>query len=173
MAQTQTFTHRKSSSRRRSGRLTRLLRGLSVSVLVTLIGVALFSLLMQWMRPSDSVIRVFNQILKLASIALGVLAAVGRGGEKGLIRGAAVGLCYMGLGVALSGITVFVVEGSIALLASVVAPYLGEAVVNEITFVGSLLIVGISLNLLGATKLRILNMVPAILLPILLCRFMG
>ena len=81
MAQTQTFTHRKSSSRRRSGRLTRLLRGLSVSVLVTLIGVALFSLLMQWMRPSDSVIRVFNQILKLVSIALGVLAAVGRGGE--------------------------------------------------------------------------------------------
>ena len=79
----------------------------------------------------------------------------------------------MGLGVALSGVTVFAVEGSIALLASLVAPFLGEAVVNEITFVGSLLIVGISLNLLGATKLRILNMVPAILLPILLCRFMG
>lgn len=78
----------------------------------------------------------------------------------------------LGLGVALSGITVFVVEGGIALLAAVVAPYLGEAVVNEITFVGSLLIVGISLNLLGVTKLRILNMVPAILLPILLCQFM-
>ena len=79
----------------------------------------------------------------------------------------------LGLDVALSGLTVLAVEGSIALLASVVAPYLGEAVVNEITFVGSLLIVGISLNLLGVTKLRILNMVPAILLPILLCRFMG
>ena len=78
----------------------------------------------------------------------------------------------LGLGVALSGISVFVVEGGIALLASVVAPYLGDAVVNEITFVGSLLIVGISLNLLGITKLRILNMVPAIFLPILLCRFM-
>ena len=78
----------------------------------------------------------------------------------------------LGLGVALSGLMVFAVEGSIALLASVVAPYLGEAVVNEITFVGSLLIVGISLNLLDITKLRILNMVPAILLPILLCRFM-
>ena len=78
----------------------------------------------------------------------------------------------LGLGVALSGLMVFAVEGSIALLASVVEPYLGEAVVNEITFVGSLLIVGISLNLLGITKLRILNMVPAILLPILLCRFM-
>lgn len=78
----------------------------------------------------------------------------------------------LGLGVALSGVTVFVVEGAIALLASVVTPYLGDVVVNEITFVGSLLIVGISLNLLGITKLRILNMVPAIFLPILLCRFM-
>ena len=86
--------------------------------------------------------------------------------------GALVFASTMGLGVALSGVTVFVVEGSMALLASLVAPYLGEAVVNEITFVGSLLIVGISLNLLGVTKLRILNMVPAILLPILLCRFM-
>ena len=86
--------------------------------------------------------------------------------------GALVFASTMGLGVALSGVTVFVAEGSMALLASLVAPYLGEAVVNEITFVGSLLIVGISLNLLGITKLRILNMVPAILLPILLCRFM-
>lgn len=86
--------------------------------------------------------------------------------------GALVFASTMGLGVALSGVTVLVAEGSMALLASLVAPFLGEAVVNEITFVGSLLIVGISLNLLGVTNLRILNMVPAILLPILLCRFM-
>lgn len=86
--------------------------------------------------------------------------------------GALVFASTMGLGVALSGVTVLVAEGSMALLASLVAPFLGEAVVNEITFVGSLLIAGISLNLLGVTKLRILNMVPAILLPILLCRFM-
>ncbi len=94
--------------------------------------------------------------------------------SKSVIAGVAsiVFASTLGLGVALSGLMVFAVEGSIALLASVVAPYLGEAVVNEITFVGSLLIVGISLNLLDITKLRILNMVPAILLPILLCRFM-
>lgn len=92
--------------------------------------------------------------------------------SKAVIDGvaSAVFASTMGLGVALSGVTVFAVEGSIALLASLVAPFLGEAVVNEITFVGSLLIVGISLNLLGLTKLRILNMVPAILLPVLLCR---
>ena len=38
--------------------------------------------------------------------------------------------------------------------------------------VGSVLIVGISLNLLGVTKLKVMNYVPAIFLPILLCSFM-
>ena len=37
---------------------------------------------------------------------------------------------------------------------------------------GSILIVGISLNLLGVTKLKVMNYVPAIFLPILLCYFM-
>lgn len=78
-----------------------ILKGLGMAVLVTLIGVAVFALLMQWIRPSDGIVRVFNQMLKLAAIAAGVWTAVGRGGESGLIRGAAVGLMYMALGVAL------------------------------------------------------------------------
>lgn len=86
--------------------------------------------------------------------------------------GAVVFASTLGLGVALSGIVVFAVEGSVALLASLVAPYLGDAVINEITFAGSLLIIGISLNIMGVTKLRILNMVPAIFLPIILCLFL-
>ena len=78
----------------------------------------------------------------------------------------------LGIGVAFAGISVFVVEGSITLLASLVAPLLTEVVVNEITFVGSLLILGISGNLLGITKLKLLNMMPAVFLPLLLCQFM-
>ncbi len=77
------------------------LKGLGVAVIVTLGGVALFALLMQWIRPSEGVVRAFNQILKLASIAAGVWTAVGRGGEGGLTRGALVGGAYMALGVAL------------------------------------------------------------------------
>jgi Na+/H+ antiporter NhaD/arsenite permease-like protein len=45
-------------------------------------------------------------------------------------------------------------------------------VLVTITFVGSLLILGISGNLLGLTKLRLLNMIPAMFLPILFCQFM-
>ena len=103
MTQTRAAAHRKHTHRNTKG-VGRLLRGLGVSILTTLVGVALFSLLMQWVKPSDGVIRVFNQVLKLLSIALGVWSAVGRGGEKGLMRGAAVGLGYMGLGMALYAI---------------------------------------------------------------------
>ena len=78
----------------------------------------------------------------------------------------------MGIGVAFAGVSVFVIEGGISLLASLVAPLLTEVVINEITFVGSLLILGISFNLLGITKLKLLNMMPAMFLPLLLCQFM-
>lgn len=78
----------------------------------------------------------------------------------------------MGVGVAFAGVSVFVIEGGISLLASLVAPLLTEVVINEITFVGSLLILGISFNLLGITKLKLLNMMPAMFLPLLLCQFM-
>lgn len=79
----------------------RLLRGLLCAIGVTLLGVLLFALLMQWLRPSDTVVRVVNQALKLAAIVLGVWVFVGKGGEKGLVRGALLGLLYMGLGVCL------------------------------------------------------------------------
>ena len=37
------------------------------------------------------------------------------------------------------------------------------------TCVGSLLIVALSFNMLGITKIKVMNLVPAIFLPILLC----
>ena len=98
MAQTRTARRRRSAA---PSPWLRLLRGLGVAVLTTLLGVAVFALLMQWIKPSEGAVRIFNQVLKLASIVAGVWAAVGRGSDGGLIRGAAVGLMYMAAGVAL------------------------------------------------------------------------
>ncbi len=82
----------------------------------------------------------------------------------------------MGIGVAFAGVSVLLIEGGIALLASLAATFAGtlltEVVINEITFVGSLLILGISGNLLGLTKLKLLNMMPALFLPLLFCQFL-
>ena len=79
----------------------------------------------------------------------------------------------LGIGVAFSGVAVLIYQGLISLSASFIAPYLGgDAVIAEMTCVGSLLIAALSLNMLGITKIKVMNLVPACLLPIFLCRFM-
>ena len=78
----------------------------------------------------------------------------------------------MGVGVMLSAAFVFVYQGTITLAAQWVAPFLTETIIAEMTCVGSVIIIGIALNLLGITKLKVMNYVPAIFIPILLCQFM-
>ena len=78
----------------------------------------------------------------------------------------------MGVGVALSAVPIFLYQGAIALGASFIEPFLTAAVIAEMKCVGSILITGLALNLLGLTKIKVVNYVPAIFLPILLCTFM-
>ncbi|WP_251447259.1 DUF554 domain-containing protein [Vermiculatibacterium agrestimuris] len=75
----------------------------------------------------------------------------------------------MGVGVTFSTIPIFVYEGALVLLAGAVGPYLGEAVVTEMSAVGGAIIVGIAINMMGLSesKFRVGNMLPAIFLPIL------
>ena len=78
----------------------------------------------------------------------------------------------LGIGVMLSAAFVFVFQGAIVLLAQAVEPFLSDAVIAEMTCVGSLLIVAIGLNILGITKLKVMNYMPAVFIPIVLCLFM-
>lgn len=75
----------------------------------------------------------------------------------------------LGFGVMLSAAIVLVYQGGITLLAAWMAPLLNDVIINEMTAVGSLLIIGIGLNVLGVTRLKLMNYVPAIFLPILFC----
>lgn len=75
----------------------------------------------------------------------------------------------LGVGVLFSASLVFVYQGVITVLAQWLAPLLTDTVVNEMTCVGSVIIIGLALNMLGITKLRVMNYVPAILIPIVLC----
>lgn len=77
-----------------------------------------------------------------------------------------------GIGVPLSAIAVFAYEALVTLAASVLAPLLSDVVIAEMTCVGSLMIIGLSLNMLKLTKIKVMNFIPAVFLPILLCRFM-
>ncbi len=75
----------------------------------------------------------------------------------------------LGAGVLLSAVSVLLYQGAITLLAHAVEPYLTTAVVAEMTCVGSLLIVGLALNLLNITKIKVANFLPAVVLPCVLC----
>lgn len=78
----------------------------------------------------------------------------------------------LGIGVVCTAVPVFLWEGLIAVLASLLSPLLGAEVIAEINAVGSLLLAAMGLNMLDITKIRLMNMVPAIFFPLLLCRFL-
>ncbi|MBR5527637.1 MAG: DUF554 domain-containing protein [Clostridia bacterium] len=83
--------------------------------------------------------------------------------------GAIVFASSLGVGVLFSAAFIFVYQGSITLLAVYIKPFLNETVINEMTCVGSLLIMALGLNMLGITKIKVMNYIPAVFLPILLC----
>ena len=74
----------------------------------------------------------------------------------------------MGIGVLLSSVFVLVFQGSIALVANIVGQGLSDAVIATMSSVGSVLIVGLGLNVMGVTKLKIMNYLPSVFLPIAL-----
>ena len=74
----------------------------------------------------------------------------------------------MGIGVIFSSVTVLLYQGGITLCASFLSGILSQAVIAEMTAVGSLMIVGLGLNLLEVTDIKIANLLPGILVPVVL-----
>ena len=75
----------------------------------------------------------------------------------------------VGVGVAFSAVPVLIYEGAITLLAGLVAGYLTEPLITELSAVGGCIIVGIGLNMLKVTEkpLKVGNMLPAVFIPFL------
>jgi hypothetical protein len=77
----------------------------------------------------------------------------------------------MGAGVVLSGISVLVYQGAITMLASLMQSLLSTVVVNEMTAIGGVIIMGIGLNFLIANRMRVGNLLPSIFIPIIYYMF--
>ena len=90
---------------------------------------------------------------------------------KGLIdMVCAVTFAYaLGAGVTLSAVGVFAVQGTLVLIAVLAGGVIPMTVTGEMIAVGSLLVVAIGTNLLGVTRIKVMNLVPAMLFPIALC----
>lgn len=73
----------------------------------------------------------------------------------------------MGKGAAFAAIPIFAFEGSITLLARLIAPLMTEAAIANLSLIGSILIFCVGINLVWGKKVRVANMLPAVLLAVL------
>ena len=78
----------------------------------------------------------------------------------------------LGIGVLFASIPLLLYQGSLIVFAQLLAPILSDAVILEMTTVGSVLLIGMGLNMLDITDFKMMNFIPAIFLPILLMLFL-
>lgn len=70
----------------------------------------------------------------------------------------------LGIGVAFSLITILVVQGGLAVLGGLLGQFMTTAQINEMTAVGGLILIALSLILLDIKKPRAANMLPALVI---------
>ena len=73
----------------------------------------------------------------------------------------------MGKGCAFSAIPILAFEGSITLLARLIAPVMTDAAIASLSLIGSILIFCVGLNLVWGKKVRVANMLPAVVLAVI------
>lgn len=84
----------------------------------------------------------------------------------------ALGAVY-GSGVIFGALPVIVYQGSITLFADVLRPYLSELIRSELTAAGGVMILAIGVNLLEIKKIRLSNLLPALVVVVILCLVAG
>ena len=73
-----------------------------------------------------------------------------------------------GIGVMFSSISVFAYQGAFVLLSGVATRFLPALVINQMSLVGSAVMMLIAFNLWDVKKFNVANMIPAIFMPIVL-----
>ena len=73
----------------------------------------------------------------------------------------------LGIGVAFSAIPVFLYQGGITLFSSLIKDLFTPEVINEMSAIGGILIMAIGINILDIKKIKVGNMLPAVIIPIL------
>lgn len=73
----------------------------------------------------------------------------------------------LGIGVIFSAVAILIYQGSITLLAGALSVFLTDNVISNMSVVGSLLILGLGFNMLGISKIKVANLLPSIVIPII------
>ncbi len=76
-----------------------------------------------------------------------------------------------GYGVAFSVIPLLLYQGGLTLLAAYFGDYFSQTIINELTAVGGLILIGLGINILEIKQLKILNLLPALIIIVILAYF--
>lgn len=71
----------------------------------------------------------------------------------------------LGIGVTFSALPLFIYQGSMTLFASLLKPFLTETVILNLSFIGSVLIFAVGINLCFGNKIKVANLLPAMIIP--------
>ncbi len=74
----------------------------------------------------------------------------------------------LGIGVMFSAIPLLIYQGGITLMASAFGEFFPAIYISELSAVGGILLIGLALNILEIKKIKVMNMLPALLIIILL-----
>lgn len=74
--------------------------------------------------------------------------------------------CAMGKGCMFSAVPVAIFQGSITLLSSLLRPIMTDAALSNLSMIGSILIFCVGVNLVWGKKLRVANMLPAVVIAV-------
>lgn len=74
----------------------------------------------------------------------------------------------LGFGVMFSAVGVLIYQGAFTLSSGLIAPFMSDLVIAEMSCAGYVLIMGIGFNLMGVTKFKLMNYVPGIVVAALL-----
>ena len=77
----------------------------------------------------------------------------------------------LGVGVVFSVIPLVIYQGGITLFAAYVQGFFTNVLINELTAVGGLLLIGLGINILEIKSLKILNMLPSLVIVVVLAYF--
>lgn|SRR5690554_1022249 len=67
-----------------------------------------------------------------------------------------------GMGVIFSAVPLFIFQAALTLLARYAGNFFTDNIILELTSVGGILLIGLGINILGIKKLRVMNMLPAL-----------
>lgn len=165
----------------------------SNNMLIVLISIAIGAIIGEWIDIESKLENLGNTIEnKLSSkspVAQGfvtstLLFCTGSMGILGAIQGGLLGdhetlfvksildgvisvifAATLGVGVILSSISVFLYQGAIAFSASFLQGILTDAVVQDLSAVGGILLMGLGLKMLGILEIKVGNFIPALFIP--------